>query len=97
MIKNKPWQFCVMRMRHQLAQASRDLISREYPDGIFVQELDVETKLEVEKYPWFQYTMAGTDEEFLNLVNGSSQKTSDKLITSIEHWWKLVHSIPNIK
>ena len=67
MIKNKPWQFCVMRMRHQLAQASRDLISREYPDGIFVQELDVETKLEVEKYPWFQYTMAGTDEEFFEL------------------------------
>ena len=54
-------------MRHQLAQASRDLITREYPDGIFVQERDVETKLEVAKYPWFQYTMAGTDEEFFEL------------------------------
>lgn len=60
MIKNKPWQYNVMKMRHHLAKASRELTSTEYPDGIYVQERD-------EENDWFQYTMASSDEEFFEL------------------------------
>ena len=67
MMKNKPWQYYVMKMRHHLAKASRELTSTEYSDGIYAQERDEENDSEVSKYPWFQYSMAGSDDEFFEL------------------------------
>ena len=51
MIKNKPWQYCVMQLRHRLAKESKVLTSTEYNSN--PMELD-----------WFMYTSAENEEDF---------------------------------